>query len=86
MEYARCNLCGADSTIVRYPCTIEDHSAEGSWRLMPAHNGYGRHRAIVQCQERRLVYANPRLSSCDIVDTYAWSRIRFTWTNTGGGC
>ncbi len=38
MEYARCNLCGGDSTIVRYPCTIEEHSAEGSWRLMPAHN------------------------------------------------
>lgn len=71
MEYVRCNLCGADSTIVRYPCTIEGRSAKGEWNAYACtHNGYGRHHTIVQCQECGLVYTNPRLDQHDIVDTY----------------
>jgi|GEM_PF-6526633 len=37
MEYTRCNLWGVDSTIVRYPCTIEGYFSEGNCRLKPAH-------------------------------------------------
>jgi SAM-dependent methyltransferase len=71
MEYVRCNLCGADTTIVRYPCTIENRSAKGEWTAYACtHSGYGRHYIIVQCQECGLVYTNPRLDPHDIVDTY----------------
>jgi 2-polyprenyl-3-methyl-5-hydroxy-6-metoxy-1,4-benzoquinol methylase len=71
MEYVRCNLCGADSTVVRYPCTIKEHSTKGEWRAYACtHNGYGRHHTIVQCQECGLIYTNPRLDWHDIVDTY----------------
>jgi 2-polyprenyl-3-methyl-5-hydroxy-6-metoxy-1,4-benzoquinol methylase len=34
------------------------------------HNGYGRHRRIVQCQRCGLVYADPRRNGDDIVETY----------------
>ena len=82
MEYVRCNLCGADSTVVRYPCTIEEHpggdcrtdwSSDQSidWSAYACtHSGYGRHHTIVQCRECGLVYTNPRLDPHDIVDTY----------------
>jgi 2-polyprenyl-3-methyl-5-hydroxy-6-metoxy-1,4-benzoquinol methylase len=71
MEYVYCNLCGADTTIVRYPCTIEEHSAQGEWGAYACtHSGYGRHHTIVQCQECGLVYTNPRLDQHDIVGTY----------------
>ncbi len=70
MEYVRCNLCGADAALVRYPCTIGEH-AEGEWGAYACtHSGYGRHHTIVQCQECGLVYTNPRLNQHDIVDTY----------------
>ncbi|MFL7791145.1 MAG: class I SAM-dependent methyltransferase [Anaerolineae bacterium] len=74
MEYVRCNLCGADNTVVRYPCTIEerpdgDHPSDWS-AYACTHSGYGRHHTIVQCRECGLVYTNPRLDSHDIVDTY----------------
>jgi SAM-dependent methyltransferase len=71
MEYVHCNLCGADSTVVRYPSTIGEHSTQGEWVAYACtHSGYGRHHTIVQCQECGLVYTNPRLDQHDIVDTY----------------
>jgi 2-polyprenyl-3-methyl-5-hydroxy-6-metoxy-1,4-benzoquinol methylase len=71
MEYVRCNLCGADSTVVRYPCTIEGRSSRENWSAyVCTHDGYGRHHVIVQCQECGLVYTNPRLDRRDIVGTY----------------
>jgi 2-polyprenyl-3-methyl-5-hydroxy-6-metoxy-1,4-benzoquinol methylase len=71
MEYVHCNLCGADTTVVRYPSTIEKPAAEGDWGAYACtHSGYGRHHTIVQCQECGLVYTNPRLDQHDIVGTY----------------
>lgn len=71
MEYVRCNLCGADDTIVRYPCTVQENPSARDWSAFACtHDGYGRHRTIVQCRRCGLVYTNPRLDRRDIVDTY----------------
>ena len=71
MEYVRCNLCGADDTIVCYPCTIPENPAASEWSAFACTNaGYGRHHTIVQCRRCDLVYTNPRLNNHDIVETY----------------
>jgi len=71
MEYVPCNLCGADDTVVRYPCTISGHATSQDWSAYACtHDGYGRHHTIVQCRRCGLVYASPRLDEHDIVDTY----------------
>jgi 2-polyprenyl-3-methyl-5-hydroxy-6-metoxy-1,4-benzoquinol methylase len=71
MIYVRCNLCGADDTAVRYPCTIEENAGSGSWLAYACtHSGYGCHHTIVQCRRCGLVYTNPRLEELEIVDTY----------------
>jgi len=70
MERVQCNFCGADDGIVRYPSTIRQ-GADGDWRAFRCtHSGYGRHYAIVQCQQCGLVYTNPRYNEQDIVETY----------------
>ena len=78
MEYVRCNLCGADDPVERYPSTIEENlgPADGLAEAMDwsayacTHSGYGRHHVVVQCQKCGLVYANPRIDQHDILDTY----------------
>jgi len=71
MERIRCNLCGADDAIIRYPCTIGEDSASKDWSAFACtHNGYGKHHTIVQCRQCGLVYANPRLNQHDVLDTY----------------
>lgn len=71
MEYVHCNLCGADSTVVRHPSTIEEHPTRGDWSAYACtHSGYGRHHTIVQCRQCGLVYTNPRLDRGDIANTY----------------
>ena len=71
MQHVRCNLCGADDTVVRFPCTVEGSTGAESWMAFACtHDGYGRHRTIVQCRQCGLVYANPRLDRHDILDTY----------------
>lgn len=71
MEHVHCNLCGADDTITRYPCTIEKNSAGKDWSAFACTNaGYGRHHTIVQCNRCGLVYTDPRLDQRDIFDTY----------------
>ena len=70
MEHIRCNLCGADDTFVRYPCTVEQGN-DDDWRAFRCtHSGYGRHHTIVQCDHCGLVYADPRPDNHDIVETY----------------
>jgi len=70
MEHVRCNLCGADDTVVRYPSTIKQ-GERGDWRAFRCtHSGYGRHHPIVQCQQCGLVYTDPRPDGHDIVETY----------------
>jgi len=71
MEYVRCNLCGADETVVRYPCTTSRNPAARDWSAFACtHDGYGRHHTIVQCCRCGLVYANPRLDRHDVAVTY----------------
>jgi SAM-dependent methyltransferase len=70
MEHVRCNLCGADDSVVRYPSTIKP-GADGDWRAFRCtHSGYGRHHTIVQCQRCGLVYTDPRPVGQDIVESY----------------
>ncbi len=70
MEHARCNLCGADDAVERYPSTVQQGTS-GDWRAFRCtHSGYGRHYAIVQCQKCGLVYTDPRPNGHDIVETY----------------
>jgi len=70
MEHVRCNLCGAESGAVRYPCTVRQGES-GDWRAFRCtHSGYGRHHTIVQCQQCGLVYTDPRPNGHDIVETY----------------
>lgn len=70
MEHVRCNLCGADDAVMRYPCTVKQGES-GDWRAFRCtHSGYGRHHTIVQCQQCGLVYTDPRPDGQDIVETY----------------
>lgn len=70
-EYIRCNLCGADDTVVRYPSTIGNGQGPDDWRAYACtHNGYGRHHTITQCRHCGLVYANPRPGRGEISGTY----------------
>jgi SAM-dependent methyltransferase len=70
MDHIRCNLCGADDTSVRYPCTVRQGDSD-DWRAFRCtHSGYGRHYTIVQCRRCGLVYADPRPDGQDIVETY----------------
>jgi ubiquinone/menaquinone biosynthesis C-methylase UbiE len=70
MEHVPCNLCGADDSVVRYPSTVKRRES-GDWRRFRCtHSGYGRHDAIVQCQQCGLIYTDPRPDGNDIVETY----------------
>ncbi len=70
MEHVRCNLCGADDAVVRYPSTVKQGES-GDWRaLCCTSSGYGRHHTIVQCRQCGLVYTDPRPDGHDIVETY----------------
>ena len=70
MEHVRCNLCGAQDSVVRYPSTVTQEET-GDWRAFRCtHNGYGRHHTIVQCQRCGLVYTDPRPDGYEIVETY----------------
>jgi 2-polyprenyl-3-methyl-5-hydroxy-6-metoxy-1,4-benzoquinol methylase len=72
MEFVHCNLCGSNDSILLYPSTIdptnniEDYSA---FRCTSA--GYGKHHAIVKCQQCGLVYANPRRNGEEVLEKYA---------------
>jgi 2-polyprenyl-3-methyl-5-hydroxy-6-metoxy-1,4-benzoquinol methylase len=70
MEHVRCNLCGADSSVARYPSTVRQ-AESGDWRAFRCtHSGYGRHHTIVQCQRCGLVYTDPRPEGHHIVENY----------------
>jgi len=72
MEHVRCNLCGADDAVVRYPSTVSDSESNlEDWSAFACtSSGYGRHHTIVQCRRCGLVYTNPRVDRKDILDTY----------------
>jgi 2-polyprenyl-3-methyl-5-hydroxy-6-metoxy-1,4-benzoquinol methylase len=70
MEHVRCNLCGVDDAVVRYPSTTH-RERSSDWRAFRCtYNGYGRHHTIVQCQHCGLVYTDPRPDVHDIIETY----------------
>jgi 2-polyprenyl-3-methyl-5-hydroxy-6-metoxy-1,4-benzoquinol methylase len=72
MEHVKCNLCGADDCVVRFPSTMlqeNGHPAD------PEHFrcttlSYGQHYRIVQCKQCGLVYTNPRRRPGDILQDY----------------
>lgn len=71
MEFVRCNLCGSNDSVLLYPSTVgpgsnvEDHSAFNC-----TSTGYGRHYAIVKCNQCGLIYANPRKDSKEVLGKY----------------
>jgi 2-polyprenyl-3-methyl-5-hydroxy-6-metoxy-1,4-benzoquinol methylase len=71
MEYVRCNLCGHDKTVLRFPSTLTaDALPQNVEAFRCTSPGYGRHFAIVQCQNCGLVYTNPRLDGKQIINSY----------------
>ena len=71
MEHVRCNLCGADDSAIRFPCTIREPASSKNWSAYACtHSGYGQHHTIVQCNRCGLVYSSPRFDDHDIVGTY----------------
>ncbi len=71
MEYVACNLCGSTDTRVRFPDTIgESGQAPNAERFQCTSSGYGKHRAIVECNRCRLVYSNPRPSQSELIKSY----------------
>lgn len=74
MEHVRCNLCGADDIVVRFPSTMPEGSANGR-PADPEHFycttlSYGEHYRIVQCKRCGLVYTDPRRHPADIMNDY----------------
>lgn len=74
MEHVRCNLCGADDTVVRFPSTMPEDRANGH-PANPEHFycttlSYGQHYRIVQCRQCGLVYTNPRRRPAEILNDY----------------
>ena len=71
MEFVTCNLCGQDTTQVRFPSTLPEdavpHNVEAYRCTSP---GYGRHHTIVQCSSCGLLYTNPRFGDAQILDSY----------------
>lgn len=72
MEHVRCNLCGANDAVVRYPDTVTGSETNSEdWSAFACTSaGYGRHHQIVQCRNCGLVYTNPRAGQREILDTY----------------
>ncbi len=71
MEYVPCNLCGSIQTRPVCPNTIlnskEPYNLE-AYRCTSS--GYGRHHAIVQCCQCKLIYSNPRWDNSELIDSY----------------
>ena len=90
LEHVRCNLCGADNGLERYPTTISP-GVDGDWRAFRCtHSGYGCHHTIVQCQQCGLVYTDPRPDGHDIIRTLLLPikllRIRSIWRSGKDAC
>jgi 2-polyprenyl-3-methyl-5-hydroxy-6-metoxy-1,4-benzoquinol methylase len=72
MEHVRCNLCGADDTVIRFPSTLpeEDGRPADPEHFMCTTLSYGEHYRIVQCRQCGLIYTNPRRRPADIMHDY----------------
>jgi 2-polyprenyl-3-methyl-5-hydroxy-6-metoxy-1,4-benzoquinol methylase len=72
MEYVACNLCGSTQTKLVFPSTIPDCSEPQDMEAYRCtSSGYGRHHAIVQCLNCRLIYSNPRWDDAELMGSYA---------------
>lgn len=61
LEPVKCNLCGADDTLLRFPSTRGQINGHAEWEAFRCtHPGYGVHPPIVECRNCGLVYTNPR--------------------------
>jgi 2-polyprenyl-3-methyl-5-hydroxy-6-metoxy-1,4-benzoquinol methylase len=72
MEYVKCNLCGADDAVVRFPSTMlqENGRPAEPEHFLCTTLSYGQHYRIVQCRRCGLVYTNPRRRPADILRDY----------------
>lgn len=72
VEDVACNLCGERNARVLYPSTLgTDHSRPDTTHFRCTTATYGVHSTIVKCNNCGLVYANPRLDSTAIDDSYS---------------
>lgn len=72
VEDVACNLCGERNARVLYPSTLgTDHSRPDTTHFRCTTATYGVHPTIVKCNNCGLVYANPRLDSNSIDESYS---------------
>lgn len=72
VEDVACNLCGSRNSRVLYPSTLgSDHSQIDASHFRCTTAAYGVHPTIVKCNVCGLVYANPRLDSNSIDESYS---------------
>lgn len=70
VEAVGCNLCNGTDYTLRFPSTLPQGEHD-DWRAYACtSSGYGRHGPIVQCRHCGLVYASPRPSMREVLDTY----------------
>lgn len=70
MEHVVCDLCGSARSQVRFPSTLGGGDREDPSTYRCTNSGYGRHHTIVECLECRLIYANPRYDSGEMLAMY----------------
>lgn len=72
IEDVACNLCGERNAHILYPSTLgTDHSRPDTSHFRCTTATYGVHPTIVKCNNCGLVYANPRLDSSEIDESYS---------------
>ena len=72
VQEVACNLCGSRNSRILYPSTLGmDHAHPETSHFRCTSATYGVHPTIVRCNNCGLVYANPRLDSQTIDDSYS---------------
>ncbi len=71
LEDVACNLCGSRNVRMLYPSTLGDHLHSETSHFRCTTETYGIHPTIVRCNNCGLVYANPRLDTQAIDDSYS---------------
>jgi 2-polyprenyl-3-methyl-5-hydroxy-6-metoxy-1,4-benzoquinol methylase len=70
MIEVKCNLCGHNDWHIRFPATTQQTTEPNVTAFRCTSPGYGSHAQIVECNRCRLVYANPRWSTEELVAAY----------------
>ncbi len=72
IEDVACNLCGERNARILYPSTLgTDHRQPETSHFRCTTATYGVHPTIVRCNNCGLIYANPRLDSTTIDESYS---------------